>query len=198
MVEQLHDVGERDGGEEEEGEEVFMPETSILAGDGTVVADLEGQASESEDDEDEDMEMEEMQMEEETFAVERNDACSTLETGTAGASASGGRQTTSNDASASQEPTPPEAADGRPVYSVRWNQVEPSIVACGGEDDCVRLWKPFHTEGPNSITLAGHDDSVVALDFDSTGKLLASGGMDGRVCIWSTMTGNKLCTLEGE
>ncbi|QDZ25605.1 WD40 repeat domain-containing protein [Chloropicon primus] len=173
--------GEGEGqGEEGQEEEVFMPE------DAEVVADLEGQASES-DEEDEDMEammLEEDQVPDEVFEVERDDACACLvaDSGSGEASGSGAAN---------------ETASAKPVYAVKWNKTDPSIAACGGEDDRVRLWKPFHAGGPNSITLSAHSDSVVALDFDSSGRLLASGGMDGKVCVWSAITGKLLCSLEG-
>lgn len=167
---------------EAEEVEVFMPEE-----EGTVVADLEGQASESEDEDEDEGEGDDMmegdeELPPEVFEVERDDACACLVAEASSAEPSG---------SSAPAPAP------KPVYAVKWNKANPGIVACGGEDDKVRLWKPFHVGGPNSITLSIHEDSVVALDFDSTGKLLASGGMDGRVCIWSAMTGKLLTALEG-
>ncbi len=173
---------------EQAEEEVFMPEE-----EGEVVADLEGQASDDEED-DEDMEMElemgeegdgEGMMAEDFVVVERDDSCACLVTAAAPAAA------------AESSGTAQAEAEVKPVYTVKWSKSDASVVACGGEDDRVRLWKPFHSGGPNSITLEGHEDSVVALDFNATGKALPSGGMDGRVIVWSTATGRKLSILEG-
>lgn len=156
--------------------EVFMPE------DAEVVADLEGQASDSEEDmdlEEQDMELEGALPVDDVLDCERDDARACL----VACEASG---------SSSKDPEPP-----KPVYAVKWNPKDPSMAACGCGDDRVRLWKPYHSEGANSITLEGHEDTVVDVDFDATGKLLASGGMDGRVLVWSAITGELLCALEG-
>ena len=171
------DGGRQDDPHEQQEEEVFMPED-----EGTVVADLEGQASDDEEDEEdenletnlnEDMDMA-VDMDEE-FAVERNDACACLETGLEnGSGAAAGSSSADNSSAEAVAAEAAKASQRKPVYAVKWNKMDPSIVSCGGEDDRVRLWKPFHTEGPNSITLHGHQDSVVALDFDSTGKVCNS------------------------
>ena len=44
---------------------------------------------------------------------------------------------------------------------------------------------------------AGHTDSVSAVAFSRDGKLVAVGGMDGRVNVWDVETGELSASLEG-
>lgn len=44
---------------------------------------------------------------------------------------------------------------------------------------------------------SGHSDSVSALAFSSDGALLASGGLDGVVCLWDAATQEQKAKLEG-
>src|SRR5690606_32637618 len=53
------------------------------------------------------------------------------------------------------------------------------IAASGSFDHGVLLWDIM--TGKHFVTLLGHDQSVNAIDFNSTGDLLASGGWDGAV-----------------
>lgn len=46
-------------------------------------------------------------------------------------------------------------------------------------------------------TLAGHTDSVVAVDFSFDGKYAATGGYDGLVKIWEVSTGKLVQSLDG-
>ena len=45
--------------------------------------------------------------------------------------------------------------------------------------------------------LAGHTDTVVSLAFSASGVLLASGGLDATVRVWSTADGALVRALEG-
>jgi WD40 repeat protein len=48
-----------------------------------------------------------------------------------------------------------------------------------------------------TLQLSGHTDTVVALAFNASGTLLASGGLDATVRVWSAADGACLQTLEG-
>jgi WD40 repeat protein len=51
-------------------------------------------------------------------------------------------------------------------------------------DHSVRIWDV--DRGEQVHALDGHTDGGYALAFNSTGTLLASGAMDGAVCLWDT------------
>ncbi|KAJ8546876.1 hypothetical protein ON010_g11358 [Phytophthora cinnamomi] len=82
-----------------------------------------------------------------------------------------------------------------PVYSVRVNPVDPRIVITGGGDDVAVIWN--REDGNVLYTLAGHQDSVVSVDFSFDGKYAATGGYDGVVKIWDVATGGLVQNLEG-
>lgn len=42
-----------------------------------------------------------------------------------------------------------------------------------------------------------HFDSITVLSFNPTGTLLASGGIDGRLCLWSTTSGKAMHIITG-
>ena len=67
-----------------------------------------------------------------------------------------------------------------------------------GGDDCAFV----HRIGPDastvtSVALKAHTDTVSSVAFNHDGSLLATGGLEGRACIWSVSTGELLRTLEG-
>jgi serine/threonine protein kinase/WD40 repeat protein len=64
-----------------------------------------------------------------------------------------------------------------------------------GKDNAVRLWDV--TKGSVKWTGQGHEQSVVALNFSPSGKLLASGSMDGVVKIWNVDDGQLVATFTG-
>src|SRR5207253_506958 len=63
----------------------------------------------------------------------------------------------------------------------------------------VRLWQL--PEGKLLQTMEGHRnvelDGVLSLAFSLNGRVLASGGTDGRVLLWSSPSGRLKCTLKG-
>ena len=161
---------------------IFMPtdDAALLEEGVDVVADLEGQMSDDEDDEGD---------------------------GEGGPSAQGGGddEAMAEDAVAIvperddarhvfASVADPETGEPRPVYAVAWNRAQPAVVAFGGEDDLVHLCQPLVSA---SAKLPAHEDSVVSMAFDASGQALASGGMDGRVCIWDVSMGQQTRALEG-
>ncbi len=60
----------------------------------------------------------------------------------------------------------------------------------------VLLWEVW--EDPRRqkhLTLKGHTDEIHALAFTYNGKMLASGGDDGKIRLWDTSTGNQMSSL---
>ncbi|KAG5459829.1 MAG: WD40-repeat-containing domain protein [Olpidium bornovanus] len=81
----------------------------------------------------------------------------------------------------------------REVYSLRWKPGETgsgAILATASFDHVVRLWE-VHS-GELVRPLAGHADTVYALEFDREGRRLATGGLDGGLAVWDAETGAML------
>ena len=69
--------------------------------------------------------------------------------------------------------------------------------ASGGGDDKGVLYQIQADKDPVKFQLTGHKDSVSCLAFSADGTILATGGMDGVVLTWDTLTGQKLAELTG-
>ena len=75
----------------------------------------------------------------------------------------------------------------------------PPLAVSGGEDDDGFLFCPipaesnieFNAESFKPVKLTGHGDSVVAVDWNFDGEMVATGGMDGRVRVWRRVKGRK-------
>ncbi|KAI8612859.1 WD40-repeat-containing domain protein [Chytriomyces sp. MP71] len=79
-----------------------------------------------------------------------------------------------------------------PVYSVC---VREDVVVTGGGDDKAFVWSA--SSGDVVRELAAHTDSVVACGFSADGQFLATGGMDGRVIVYQSFSGEQILLLEG-
>ena len=44
----------------------------------------------------------------------------------------------------------------------------------------------------------GHNNAVTAVNFSPSGRLLASAGLDGRVCVWQVSCGDLLYVFSGK
>lgn len=62
------------------------------------------------------------------------------------------------------------------------------LVAVGGEDGAVRLLRS--QDGRLASVLEGHREGVGCISFDSTGQLLASRSVDGRIRLWTPSRGS--------
>jgi WD40 repeat protein len=63
------------------------------------------------------------------------------------------------------------------------------MLASGGEDKTVKLWRIETDEKP--ITLTGHRQTVTAVNFRQDGRLLASGDTDGGIKVWQVGGGTE-------
>ncbi|KAI9349584.1 WD40-repeat-containing domain protein [Obelidium mucronatum] len=87
------------------------------------------------------------------------------------------------------EDNQPDAVQGfflhkEPVYTVSMHPLQDSIVVSGGGDDASYVWNT-------------HSDSVVASGFSFDGQYLATGGMDGRLFVYKSTTGEQILELDG-
>ncbi|KAL2902758.1 WD repeat-containing protein 5-like protein [Bienertia sinuspersici] len=82
----------------------------------------------------------------------------------------------------------------KPLYAVDCNPQDATLVASGGGDNLVWLWRIGREDKANE--LKGHTDSISCLYFSKDGQLLASGGLDACVKIWDN-SGNLKCTFDG-
>lgn len=69
------------------------------------------------------------------------------------------------------------------VMGVAFSPTTPAILASTGADDAVRLWN-VDTGQPVGAPMTGHTGQVRAVAFSPDGKLVASGGADGKVRFW--------------
>ncbi|KAJ3006951.1 hypothetical protein HKX48_009380 [Thoreauomyces humboldtii] len=82
-----------------------------------------------------------------------------------------------------------------PVYAVAMHPRDSTLVLTGGGDDRGYLWRTDTGEVVHQ--LSRHEDSIVAVAFNVDGSLAATGGMDGKVHVSSSVTGESVVVLEG-
>lgn len=71
-----------------------------------------------------------------------------------------------------------------------------SVVATGGEDGCLRLWR---TDGSKLFDCGGddkHDEAITSVDFAPSGHVVCSSSKDNTCRLWSVATGRLLCVLD--
>ncbi|KAJ3248915.1 hypothetical protein HDU78_009432 [Chytriomyces hyalinus] len=79
-----------------------------------------------------------------------------------------------------------------PVYTV---SMRDNVVVSGAGDDKAFVWNASTGEVIRQLT--SHTDSVVASGFSQDGQFLATGGMDGRVYVYKSSSGDQILLLEG-
>ncbi len=67
---------------------------------------------------------------------------------------------------------------------IAWAPTSDWLATAGGNDVVVWSYSGEGPEGTSPVQLRGHDATVSALAYASDGKILVSGGRDGRVCVW--------------
>jgi len=82
----------------------------------------------------------------------------------------------------------------REIYTAKWQPNSLLVVATASFDATVRLWRISQDiDAVECIAvLKQHTQPVYAIDFSPDGQLLASGGLDGAVHIWSVPDGRLL------
>jgi WD40 repeat protein len=84
--------------------------------------------------------------------------------------------------------------DGRSVNAVAFSP-DGTMIATGGNDKMVRLWKSDGTRA-TKVPLSGHADAIWGLSFRPDGKVVASASNDRTVKLWQ-IDGTLLSTLAG-
>lgn len=79
-----------------------------------------------------------------------------------------------------------------PPYSIDWSPDSSHLA--GGYMENVFIWDPLTQE--NTITLRGHTETVLSVAWSFDGRLIASGGSDGTVRLWSTQTERAVATFD--
>jgi len=69
-----------------------------------------------------------------------------------------------------------------------------SLASCG-LDKTVRLWNG--NTGECLKTLLGHTDAVYCLTWSPNGAYVASGGLDGNICVWEVDSGDMVRRFDG-
>eukprot|EP01007_Sphenomonas_quadrangularis_P003454 NODE_687_length_1251_cov_112.977537_g549_i0.p1 GENE.NODE_687_length_1251_cov_112.977537_g549_i0~~NODE_687_length_1251_cov_112.977537_g549_i0.p1 ORF type:complete len:390 (-),score=93.83 NODE_687_length_1251_cov_112.977537_g549_i0:82-1227(-) len=85
-----------------------------------------------------------------------------------------------------------------PVHCVAFHPVNCHVVCSGDEGDTAYVWR-WEEEGvvaPLHMLQEGHTDTITHVVFCSDGDVIATAGMDGKVCLWRFLDGSLInaCT----
>lgn len=73
-----------------------------------------------------------------------------------------------------------------------------SLLAAGGHDHTVKIWDISDDDPKDTLrSLAGHEDEIVEVVFNSDGTRLATASIDRTAKVWNTTTGEMLLNLSG-
>ena len=78
------------------------------------------------------------------------------------------------------------------ILSIAIQPNEQGLIASGGEDGTINLWKP---SGKWLKTLKGHTDAITQVHFSADGRFLASSSDDATIMLW-TAEGDLISILE--
>ena len=71
-------------------------------------------------------------------------------------------------------------------------KLKTSLCSLRATHDCRSMFRGYKP----ALRLEGHTDSVIALDFSPDGLKLVSGGIDGQLFVWCTVSGKMLYNLD--
>ena len=89
------------------------------------------------------------------------------------------------------QPDPLDAGVGR-IYALAYSP-DSSLLACGGRDNCVRIWDPALSNQLTTLPIP----EVFALAFSPDGTTLAAGDIDGNIHRWDVKTWTPLSVWKG-
>jgi WD40 repeat protein len=82
------------------------------------------------------------------------------------------------------------------VRKLRFHPSEP-ILLSASRDGSACLWDINQPTTPNLLNVMRHQGDVRAAVFDASGRIAATGSIDGLIQLWDTSDGNKIGTLVG-
>ncbi|KAI3641609.1 hypothetical protein MIR68_000360 [Amoeboaphelidium protococcarum] len=94
--------------------------------------------------------------------------------------------------------TPVQSLNGhqKEIYSIEWSPTANDQLATASFDHTVKIWSA--ETGQCIHNLAKHKQSVYTLSYSPDGRLIASGGYDGRVIVWSARDGTVVRHYKGQ
>ncbi|KAI3647184.1 hypothetical protein MP228_007405 [Amoeboaphelidium protococcarum] len=94
--------------------------------------------------------------------------------------------------------TPIQSLNGheKEIYSIEWSPTANDQLATASFDHTVKIWSA--ETGQCIHNLAKHKQSVYTLSYSPDGRLIASGGYDGRVIVWSARDGTVVRHYKGQ
>ncbi len=81
-----------------------------------------------------------------------------------------------------------------PTYGIAWSPDGQRLVT-GCLDNHIYVWDAG--TGQQRAVLEGHDSYIMAVTFDRDRNLLASSGLDGKVCLWDLAGSRQVASLPG-
>ncbi|KAJ2798235.1 60S ribosomal subunit assembly or modification protein [Coemansia helicoidea] len=86
-------------------------------------------------------------------------------------------------------------AHKEPVFAIDLHPKMPTLAVSGGGDDKAYVWRT--DTGEEVAALDKHEDSVCSAQFSRDGTLVATGGMDGKINVYSVDDRRRCAQLDG-